>query len=109
MSRQKSARKGAQFAVIDIVVPTYQDGIVTRPTTVAYWRTNYYTIQLGMAICNVDNDQFSSEAGRDIAFGRLLKRPINVRSEARTVEGVEAAIRNAATVQNLWNSTRRSA
>lgn len=107
MSRQKSALDGAQFTVIDVSVPTFQDGVVRRPATIAYRRRNYYTLELGMAICNMDRDEFTSEDGRRIALGRLAKRPIRIRSEARTVEGIEAAIRSAATVQNLQSSNRR--
>lgn len=109
MSRQSPALRGVQFTVIDVPVPTFQDGLITRPATVAFRRSSHYTLKIGVAICNLDKDEFSSEAGRDIALGRLTKRPISLRTEAYTVEGIEAAIRSAATVQNLWQATRRIA
>lgn len=95
-----------QFSVLDVFVPTF-NGIVIRPATVAYRRTGTRTISIGMAICNQDVEIFSAEQGRDIAVGRLVKRPITITSEARTPDGIEAAIRRSATAENLINSQRR--
>lgn len=96
-----------QFNVIDVFVPTHS-GVVIRPATVAYRRTGNRTISIGMAICNQDVETFSAEQGRDIAVGRLIKRPITVTSEARTPDGIEAAIRRVATAENLTNSQRQN-
>lgn len=95
------------FTVINVTVPTFRDGFVSRPCTVAVRRTGQRTLKLGMAICNLDLDEFNATEGRNIALGRLEKRPITVTSEARTLEGIERVVVNNATVASLWNTNRR--
>ena len=103
----KKKESSVQFHVCDIVVPTFQEGNVVRACTVAYRRVGPRTLEGGLAVCNALRDTFSASNGQTVALGRLVRRPILVTSEARTPEGLSAALARAATIQNLWRATRR--
>ena len=98
--------ESVEFVVIDIPVPTYQEGPVMRPCTVAFRRVGARTVELGLAICNTSQETFSAHNGRAVALGRLVRRPIRVTSEAKTTDGIAAMLERSATVENLWRANR---
>lgn len=106
MSNRNQVPTGTHYTVIDIVVPTHL-GNVVRPATVAWRRASSRIIHVGAAICNQDNETFSADAGRDIATGRLVRRPIVLQTEAGTIDGIEAALQRGVTVSNIKGARRR--
>lgn len=106
MSNRNSVPTGTHYTVIDVIVPTFA-GDVVRPATVAWRRASSRIIHVGAAICNQDTETFSADAGRDIATGRLVKRPIILSTEASTIDGIESALRRGVTVSNIRSAGRR--